>query len=163
MLNEEFHRAGVPRVSRGMGESLVGPSIIMHGTHEQRAHFLRRIISGEDVYCQGFSEPNHGSDLAAVETRGVIDGDEIVITGQKVWTSGAHRANRMFLLCRTDPGAEKHTGISYVLIDFTAPAYLPADQADVWRRGVLPRTSWTASGRRCSTSSAGSTTAGGWR
>jgi len=121
VLNEEFHRAGVPRVSRGMGESLVGPSIIMHGTQEQQAHFLRRIISGEDTYCQGFSEPDHGSDLAAVETRGVIDGDEIVITGQKVWTSGAHQANRMFLLCRTDPSAEKHKGMSYVLIDFTAP------------------------------------------
>jgi alkylation response protein AidB-like acyl-CoA dehydrogenase len=121
VLNEEFHRAGVPRVSRGMGESLVGPSVIVHGTPEQRAHFLPRIISGEDTYCQGFSEPNHGSDLAAVETKGVIDGDEIVITGQKVWTSGAAQANRMFLLCRTDPAAPKHAGISYVLIDFTGP------------------------------------------
>jgi alkylation response protein AidB-like acyl-CoA dehydrogenase len=130
VLNEEFHRAGVPRVSRGMGESLVGPSIILHATPEQRARFLPRIISGEDMYCQGFSEPNHGSDLAAVETRGVIDGDEIVITGQKVWTSGAAQANRMFLLCRTDPSAEKHAGLSYVLIDFTAPGvtYRPIEQ-----------------------------------
>jgi alkylation response protein AidB-like acyl-CoA dehydrogenase len=130
VLNEEFYRAGVPRVTRGMGESLVGPSIILHATPEQRAHFLPRIISGEDVYCQGFSEPNHGSDLAAVETRGVIDGDEIVITGQKVWTSGASQANRMFLLCRTDPAAEKHAGLSYVLIDFTAPGvtYRPIEQ-----------------------------------
>ena len=69
VLNEEFHRAGVPRVNRGMGESLVGPSVIVHATAEQRAYFLPRIISGEDVYCQGFSEPNHGSDLAAVEDR----------------------------------------------------------------------------------------------
>jgi alkylation response protein AidB-like acyl-CoA dehydrogenase len=121
VLNEEFHRAGVPRVRRGMGESLVGPSIIAHGTPEQQAQFLPRIISGEDTYCQGFSEPNHGSDLAAVETKGVIDGDEIVITGQKVWTSGAALANRMFLLCRTDPTVPKHAGLSYVLIDFTAP------------------------------------------
>jgi alkylation response protein AidB-like acyl-CoA dehydrogenase len=130
VLNEEFHRAGVPRVHRGMGESLVGPSIIVHGTPEQRACFLPRIISGEDVYCQGFSEPNHGSDLAAVETRGVVDGDEIVISGQKVWTSGAARANRMFLLCRTDPDAEKHAGHSYVLIDFTDPGvqYRPIRQ-----------------------------------
>jgi alkylation response protein AidB-like acyl-CoA dehydrogenase len=130
VLNEEFHRAGVPRVQRGMGESLVGPSIIVHGTPEQRAHFLPRIISGEDTYCQGFSEPNHGSDLAAVETRGVVDGDEIVVTGQKVWTSGAHNANRMFVLCRTDPDAEKHAGLSYVLIDFTAPGveYRPIRQ-----------------------------------
>ena len=130
VLNEEFHRAGVPRVTRGMGEALVGPSVIVHGTPEQRAYFLPRIISGEDVYCQGFSEPNHGSDLAAVQTRGVVEGDEVVITGQKVWTSGAARANRMFLLCRTDPGVEKHAGLSYVLIDFTGPGvqYRPIRQ-----------------------------------
>jgi alkylation response protein AidB-like acyl-CoA dehydrogenase len=121
VLNEEFYRAGVPRVTRGMGESLVGPSIIVHGTPEQKEHYLPRIISGQDVYCQGFSEPNHGSDLAAVETRGVVEGDEIVVSGQKVWTSGAARATMMFLLCRTDPDAEKHRGLSYVLIDFTGP------------------------------------------
>ena len=121
VLNGEFYRAGVPRVTRGMGESLVGPSIIVHGTPEQKEYFLPRIISGQDVYCQGFSEPNHGSDLAAVETRGVVEGDEIVVSGQKVWTSGAARANMMFLLCRTDPDAEKHRGLSYVLIDFTGP------------------------------------------
>ena len=78
VLNEEFYRAGVPRVTRGMGEWLVGPSVMVHGTPEQRAYFLPRIISGEDVYCQGFSEPDHGSDLAAVETRGVVEADEIV-------------------------------------------------------------------------------------
>jgi alkylation response protein AidB-like acyl-CoA dehydrogenase len=122
VLNEEFYRAGLPRVNRGMGESLVGPSIIGHGTPEQKATFLPRIISGEDRYCQGFSEPNHGSDLAAVETRGEVDGDEIVITGQKVWTSGAMYANKMFILCRTDPTVPKHAGLSYVLIDFTDPA-----------------------------------------
>jgi alkylation response protein AidB-like acyl-CoA dehydrogenase len=130
VLNEEFHRAGVPRVSRGMGESLVGPSVIVHGTPEQKAYFLPRIINGEDVYCQGFSEPNHGSDLAAVETRGVVEGDEIVITGQKVWTSGAARANRMFALVRTDQDAEKHRGLSYVLFDFKGPgvSYRPIKQ-----------------------------------
>jgi alkylation response protein AidB-like acyl-CoA dehydrogenase len=98
-----------------MGESLVGPSIIVHGTEAQKAHFLPRIISGEDRYCQGFSEPDHGSDLAGVETRGVVDGDEIVITGQKVWTSGAHMATMIFILCRTDPDVPKHQGLSYVL------------------------------------------------
>ena len=122
VLNEEFYRAGVPRVIRGMGEALVGPSIIVHGTPEQQAQFLPRIISGEDRYCQGFSEPNHGSDLAAVETKGEVDGDEIVITGQKVWTSGAAYANKMFILCRTDPAVPKHAGLSYVLFDFTDPA-----------------------------------------
>jgi alkylation response protein AidB-like acyl-CoA dehydrogenase len=120
VLNEEFHRARVPRVTRGMGESLVGPSIIVHGTAEQKAYFLPRIVSGDDRYCQGFSEPNHGSDLAGVETGGVVDGDEIVISGQKVWTSAAHLANRMFLVCRTDPSAPKHRGLSYVLVAMRA-------------------------------------------
>jgi alkylation response protein AidB-like acyl-CoA dehydrogenase len=130
VFNEELHRAGVPRVVRGMGESLVGPSVIVHGTPEQRAHFLPRIISGEDVYCQGFSEPGTGSDLAGLQTRGEIDGDEIVISGQKLWTSGAARANMMFVLCRTDPDAEKHAGISFVLINFKDPAvsYQPVRQ-----------------------------------
>jgi alkylation response protein AidB-like acyl-CoA dehydrogenase len=122
VLNEELQRAGLPRVTRGAGESLVGPAVIAHGTPEQKACFLPRILSGEHVYCQGFSEPNHGSDLAAVDTRGVVDGDEIVITGQKVWTSGAEDANMMFILCRTDPTVPKHAGLSYVLFDFTDPA-----------------------------------------
>jgi alkylation response protein AidB-like acyl-CoA dehydrogenase len=102
-----------------MGEALVGPSVIVHGTPEQRAHFLPRIITGQDVYCQGFSEPGFGSDLAGVQTRAEVDGDEVVITGQKVWTSGASRANMMFALCRSDPDAEKHAGLAYVLIPFT--------------------------------------------
>ena len=122
VLNEELQRAGLPRVTRGAGESLVGPAVIAHGTPEQKAEFLPKILSGEHVYCQGFSEPNHGSDLAAVDTRGVVDGDEIVITGQKVWTSGAEDANMMFILCRTDPTVPKHAGLSYVLFDFTDPA-----------------------------------------
>src|SRR6201992_800928 len=122
VLNEEVHRAGVPRGRRGMGGRLSGPRLLAHGTPEQQASFLPRIISGQDVYCQGFSEPNHGSDLAAVETRGVVEGDEIVITGQKVWTSRAALAHMMVLLCRTDPSAPKHNGLSYVLFDFTDPA-----------------------------------------
>ena len=120
VVAEEFYRAGLPRVSRGSGESLVGPSVIAHGTPEQKAEFLPKILSGEHVYCQGFSEPNHGSDLAALETRGVVDGDEIVITGQKVWTSGAAGANMIFILVRTDPTVPKHNGISFVLLDFTS-------------------------------------------
>jgi alkylation response protein AidB-like acyl-CoA dehydrogenase len=116
VMNEEFARAGVPRATRGMGEWLVGPSIIVWGTDEQKARFLPRIIDGTDRYCQGFSEPDAGSDLAGLKTRGVVDGDEVVITGQKVWTSGAQAANMMFCLCRTDPDAPKHKGISYVLL-----------------------------------------------
>jgi alkylation response protein AidB-like acyl-CoA dehydrogenase len=115
---EECVRAGIPRVERGMGERLVGPAILAHGTPEQKAYFLPRIITGEDVYCQGYSEPDHGSDLAAVETIGVVEGEEIVIYGQKLWTSGAHRANMIFILCRTDPQAPRHRGLSYVLARF---------------------------------------------
>ena len=130
VLNEEFHRAGLPRVRRGMGESLVGPSVIVHGTAEQRAHFLPRIITGADIYCQGFSEPEYGSDLAGVQTRAELDGDEVIVTGQKVWTSGAARATMMFALCRSDPAAPKHAGLSYVLIPFTGPGveYRPVRQ-----------------------------------
>jgi alkylation response protein AidB-like acyl-CoA dehydrogenase len=116
IFSEELHASGLPRVFRGMGEGLVGPSLIGHGTGWQKEHFLPRIISGEDVYCQGFSEPGHGSDLAGLETRGVIDGDEIVVTGQKVWTSGASDANMIFVLCRTAPDQPRHKGISYVLM-----------------------------------------------
>ncbi|HEY4024805.1 MAG TPA: acyl-CoA dehydrogenase family protein [Candidatus Dormibacteraeota bacterium] len=116
IFNEECHRAGVARVTRGMGESLVGPSVIVHGTGEQRARLLPRIIQGLDLYCQGFSEPDHGSDLAAVETRGEVVGDELVVTGQKVWTSGADRANAIFVLCRTEPDAPRYRNLSYVLL-----------------------------------------------
>jgi alkylation response protein AidB-like acyl-CoA dehydrogenase len=130
VLNEEFHRAGVPRVRRGMGEGLVGPAILVHGTLEQKAYFLPRIVSGEDVYCQGFSEPDQGSDLAGVQTRAEVDGDEVVITGTKVWTSGATRATMMFALCRSDPQAPKHAGLSYVLLPFRHPGveYRPIKQ-----------------------------------
>jgi alkylation response protein AidB-like acyl-CoA dehydrogenase len=130
VLNEEFHLAGVPRVRRGMGETLVGPSIIVHGNDEQREYFLPRIISGEDVYCQGFSEPDYGSDLAGVQTRAEVRGDEVVITGTKVWTSGAARATMMFALCRSDPDAPKHAGLSYVLLPFRDPGvqYRPIRQ-----------------------------------
>lgn len=116
VLNEEFARAEVPRITRGMGEWLVGPSIIVWGSEEQKKQFLPRIIDGTDRYCQGFSEPDAGSDLASLKTKGVIDGEEVVITGQKVWTSGATAANMMFCLCRTDDNAPKHAGISYVLL-----------------------------------------------
>ena len=116
VIQEEFVRADVPRLTRGMGESLVGPSIIRHGTDEQRAYFLPRIINGTDKYCQGFSEPGSGSDLASLSTRGVVDGEEIIVDGQKVWTSWYWDATTLFCLCRTNPSAPKHKGISYVLI-----------------------------------------------
>jgi alkylation response protein AidB-like acyl-CoA dehydrogenase len=116
VLEEEFRRADVPRITRGMGETLVGPSIIAHGTDEQKAYFLPRIIDGTDKYCQGFSEPDAGSDLASLSTRGYVDGDEVVVTGQKVWTSWYWDATMLFCLCRTDSEAPKHRGLSYILI-----------------------------------------------
>lgn len=115
-VNEEFARAGVVRSKLGMGENLVAPAILAHGTDEQKARLLPRILSGEDVYCQGFSEPEAGSDLASLRTRGVIHDDEVVIDGDKIWQSGAHNANMIFTLCRTDPDAPRHSGISYVLV-----------------------------------------------
>jgi alkylation response protein AidB-like acyl-CoA dehydrogenase len=116
VLDEEFGHADVPRMTRGVGEWLVAPAILHWGTPEQKAYFLPRIADGTDRYCQGFSEPDSGSDLASLKTTGRVDGDELVINGQKVWTSGAERANVLFCLCRTDPGAVKHRGISYVLV-----------------------------------------------
>ena len=116
ILDEEFARAGVPRMTRGVGEWLVAPAILHWGTPEQKASFLPRIADGTDRYCQGFSEPDSGSDLASLKTTGRVDGGELVINGQKVWTSGAERANMLFCLCRTDPEAPKHRGISYVLV-----------------------------------------------
>jgi alkylation response protein AidB-like acyl-CoA dehydrogenase len=121
VIEEEFRRARVPRLTRGMGETLVGPSVITHGSDEQRAWFLPRILDGTDRYCQGFSEPGAGSDLAGLSTRGVADGDEVVVTGQKVWTSWYWDATMLFCLCRTDPEAPRHRGISYVLLPVTGP------------------------------------------
>jgi alkylation response protein AidB-like acyl-CoA dehydrogenase len=119
ILDEECYRAGIPRVDRVQGESMVGPSIMLHGTDEQKARYLPKIISGEHRYCQGFSEPGSGSDLASASTRGVVDGERVVITGQKVWTSRFATANMIFVLCRTDASAAKHKGLSYVITEFT--------------------------------------------
>lgn len=115
-VDAEFERAGVVRPILGMGENLVGPAVIVHGTDDQKSRLLPRILDGRDRYCQGFSEPDAGSDLAGLQTRGVVDGDELVITGQKVWTSWYWDATMCFALVRTDPEAEKHAGISYVLV-----------------------------------------------
>lgn len=119
VLDTEFFAAGVPRIDRIQGESLVGPSLMLHGSDEQKAELLPRIISGEHRYCQGFSEPGSGSDLASVRTKGIVSGDEVVMTGQKVWTSRFATANMIFILCRTDQTAHKHKGLSYVIVPFT--------------------------------------------
>ncbi|MDW3218379.1 MAG: acyl-CoA dehydrogenase family protein [Acidimicrobiales bacterium] len=117
VLAEEFQRAGVP--TGGLNDSfsiqMVGNTILQWGTPEQKTHFLPRIISGEDVWCQGYSEPDAGSDLGGLGCRAQLDGDEWVINGQKIWTSAGMTANWIFVLCRTDPDAPKHRGISFVL------------------------------------------------
>jgi alkylation response protein AidB-like acyl-CoA dehydrogenase len=120
ILNEEFAEAGAPLMG-GMGVSMVGPTLIAHGTDEQKAEHLPPILKGEVQWCQGFSEPGSGSDLASLQTRAVKDGDDYVINGQKIWTSGAATANWMFMLARTDPEAPKHRGITYFLMDFSSP------------------------------------------
>ena len=117
ILNETFAETRSPRV----GVPDVGSTIMVHGTDEQKAEFLPNMVNGDTRWCQGYSEPGSGSDLASLQTRAVRDGDDFVINGQKIWTSGAHLANMIFAMVRTDPEAPKHRGISYLLFSMEAP------------------------------------------
>src|SRR5881275_825133 len=116
VLNEEFARVDAPMRADFFGDTLVGPTILQWGTEEQKQFFLPKILKGEISWCQGFSEPDAGSDLASLKTRAELDGEEWVINGQKVWTTQAQYADYIFLLARTDPDVDKHAGISYLLV-----------------------------------------------
>ena len=121
VLSEEFAAMKAPLRADFFGDTLVGPTLLQWGTDEQKREFLPNIMNGTTRWCQGFSEPNSGSDLASLKTTAVLDGDEWVINGQKVWTTGGHHADYCFLLTRTDPESPKHKGISYLLVPMRQP------------------------------------------
>jgi alkylation response protein AidB-like acyl-CoA dehydrogenase len=121
ILGEELARARAPGLIGGMGIQMVGPTLMQWGSEAQQRDFLPRMLTAEHVWCQGYSEPGAGSDLASLRTRAVREGDHFVVNGQKIWTSNAQIADFMFGLVRTNPDAPKHQGISYLLIDMKAP------------------------------------------
>lgn len=116
IFNEELGKCNAPEGHLGAGIPLLGPTLLIFGTEEQKKRYIPKILSGEEIWCQGFSEPNAGSDLASLSTRATLDGDEWVINGQKVWTTYAQYSDWCFVLARTDPNAKKHLGISFFLV-----------------------------------------------
>ena len=123
ILAEEFARAGVPTGGPNdvFGIQMLGNTILLMGSEEQKRHYLPRILSGEDTWCQGYSEPNAGSDLGNLGLKAQLDGDQWILNGQKIWTSAGHLADHIFTLARTDPDAPKHKGISFLLVDMRQP------------------------------------------
>ena len=121
IINSEFAKAGVPPATRGQGTDYLVPTLLEMGTEEQKQKYIKPTLHFEMIWCQGYSEPNSGSDLASLQTKGVLDDDSWVINGQKIWTSTAKYAHMMFCLVRTEPDAPKHKGISYLLIPMDTP------------------------------------------
>lgn len=121
IYNEEMARAGAPPIANNIGIGMIGPTILSIGTPEQKARYLPKLLSGEEIWCQGFSEPNAGSDVAALQTRAVIEGDSFHVTGQKVWTTYGFASDFCLLLVRTDFTAPNHKAISYLIVDMKSP------------------------------------------
>ena len=121
ILGEEMRRIRARPAHTGMGLSMIGPALLEFGSEEQKQEHLPKIVRGEIWWCQGYSEPGSGSDLASLQTKAVDDGDDFIVNGSKIWTSGAHFAGWMFCLVRTDPDAPKHEGISFILFDMETP------------------------------------------
>jgi alkylation response protein AidB-like acyl-CoA dehydrogenase len=132
VLHEEFARVQAPLRADFFGDTLVGPTLLQWGSEEQKQEFIPRILAGTVSWCQGFSEPDAGSDLASLSTKAELDGDEWVVNGQKVWTTQAQYADYVFLLARTNPDAPKHAGISYLLVPMDQPGIevRPIEQVD---------------------------------
>ena len=121
IIAEEFAKSPIPKPMGGQGIQMLVPTLLELGTEEQKQAYVRPTLRGEIVWCQGYSEPNSGSDLASLQTRGELDGDEWIINGQKIWTSTAHLSQMCFILVRTEPDAPKHQGISYLLMPMDTP------------------------------------------
>ena len=123
IIAEQFAKAGVPTGGPNdvFGIQMLGNTLLLWGTEAQKRHYLPRILSGEDRWCQGYSEPDAGSDLGSLALRATLDGDQFVLNGQKIWTSAGHLADHIFTLARTDPEAPKHKGISFLLVDMRQP------------------------------------------
>lgn len=121
IMDEEFNRAGATRGTAAQGPSMLVPTLLEHGTEEQKTRWIAPTMRGEVIWCQGYSEPGSGSDLASLQTSAREDGDDFLINGQKIWTSTADKAEMMFVLVRTEPDAAKHAGISYLLLPMDTP------------------------------------------
>jgi alkylation response protein AidB-like acyl-CoA dehydrogenase len=121
IMDEEFNRAGISRGMMAQGPSMLVPTLLQHGTEDQKKQWVGRTMRGETIWCQGYSEPGSGSDLASLQTAAREDGDDFLINGQKIWTSTADKSDMMFVLVRTEPDARKHEGISYLLLPMNTP------------------------------------------
>ena len=137
IIDEELRRAEIRRPSNAIGIGWGGPTILYGGTEEQKQRFLPGILSGEEFYCQLFSEPDAGSDLASLGTRAIRDGDDYIINGSKIWTSGGHHAKFGILIARTNPDVSKHRGVTYFVLPMNLPGVTMTPIIDMTREELL--------------------------